>query len=103
MGLKILIAEDEKDLLAQYRTILEDNHHTVITADDGEKGISLYEEELHKMPSVQDDEIQTPFDVVVLDYMMPKKKWTRCGQRNFGTMPKAKDYLCICIYSRNLI
>ena len=32
--MKVLVAEDEPDLLTQYRTILEDNNHVVVTAVD---------------------------------------------------------------------
>lgn len=67
--MKILIAEDEPDLLIQYKTILEDYNHQVLTASDGEQGLVMYKTELEK---VHDSDDQTPFDAVVLDYQMPK-------------------------------
>ena len=46
--MKVLVAEDEPDLLIQYKTILEDNNHSLVSAEYGEIGLSLYEQELHK-------------------------------------------------------
>lgn len=63
--MKILLADDEPDLLYQYRAVLEDMNHVVSTADDGESCVDVYSKEYASNP-------ETPFDVVVLDYSMPK-------------------------------
>ena len=76
--MKILIAEDEPDLLVQYKTILEDNGHTVIIAEDGRIAIDFYKKESSKLSSSDEDE--TPFDVVILDYQMPEKNGLEVAQ-----------------------
>ena len=76
--MKILIAEDEPDLLVQYKTILEDNGHTVIIAEDGQIAIDFYKKESSKLSSSDEDE--TPFDVVILDYQMPEKNGLEVAQ-----------------------
>lgn len=63
--MKILLADDEPDLLSQYRTILEDRKHLVVTSADGGACVSTYTEEFRADP-------EHAFDAVVLDYSMPK-------------------------------
>ncbi|CDI05432.1 putative response regulator receiver [Candidatus Nitrosotenuis uzonensis] len=63
--MKILIADDEPDLLSQYSTVLTDRNHTVVTTSDGQSCVAKYEEEFARSP----DHV---FDAVVLDYSMPK-------------------------------
>ncbi len=83
--MKLLIAEDEPDLLTQYKSILEEAHHQVIAAEDGEIATKLYEAEFEKL--IPDDSMgQTPFDAVILDYQMPNK----------NGLDVAKDILNMC-------
>lgn len=69
--MKILIAEDQSDLLHQYKSFLEDGGHEVVTAEDGAKGLFLYAQEFKKQNSLGDSS-ESIFDSVVLDYQMPK-------------------------------
>jgi DNA-binding response OmpR family regulator len=55
--MRILIIDDEADLLSQLKKLLEQQRYIVETAEDGEKGLDLL--------------FETPFDAVVLDIMMP--------------------------------
>ena len=84
--MKILIAEDESDISHTYRVALESRNHDVEITDDGVKCIQVYREELAKRQAtsyknmkhnnnLQDSRLTaaTPFDVVVLDYKMPRK------------------------------
>lgn len=57
--MKILLADDEKDLLDGLSTILKMNHYAVDCCHDGEEAIALLS--LYS------------YDVVILDIMMPKK------------------------------
>ncbi|MEW6605228.1 MAG: response regulator [Thermoproteota archaeon] len=61
--MKILVAEDELDILDQYRRALEGNGHKVTTAADGEQCLRIYLAEMQN---------NTHFDAVVLDHRMPK-------------------------------
>ena len=88
--MKVLVTEDEPDLLIQYRTILEDNNHTVVTAEDGEKGVSIYAQELDKLSPEDIQEEQNPFDVVILDYQMPKKNGLDVAKEILAMCPKQR-------------
>lgn len=69
--MKILIAEDQRDLLDQYKAFLENSGHEVVTALDGAQCLYLYAQECKKHPNYE-DLAETIFDSVVLDYQMPK-------------------------------
>lgn len=56
--MKILLAEDERDIQFVTRVALEDEGHTVVTADDGQAALELAPTQ--------------PFDVILLDIMMPR-------------------------------
>lgn len=85
--MKVLIAEDEPDLIIQYQTILEDHHHMVLTADNGKRCLEIYKNELDKIsPTTDEAESVTPFDSVILDYQMPK----------MNGLEVAKEILLIC-------
>jgi DNA-binding response OmpR family regulator len=56
--MKILIVDDEPELLAQLRQILSDRRYTVETVSDGEAAL--------------DRLFETLFDLIILDIMLPK-------------------------------
>jgi len=68
--LRILIADDEPDILASYLEAFEKTNHIITTVIDGKKCLEIYYQEFKK---IQSDTNTSPFDVVVLDYKMPKK------------------------------
>lgn len=57
MKKKILVIEDEKNLLEDLRVLLEEEKYSVLTASDGKKGINLAKEEKP--------------DLIICDVMMP--------------------------------
>ena len=63
--MKILIAEDEDDIGQQYKLTLEALGHEVILTVDGEECLKKYRD-------VTTNDV-SPFDVVVIDYLMPIK------------------------------
>jgi DNA-binding response OmpR family regulator len=54
---RILIIDDETDLLAQLEKLLEKQRYIVEIAENGEKGLDLL--------------FESPFDTIILDIMMP--------------------------------
>ena len=71
---RILIADDESDILVSYKEALERANHKVTTTKDGRKCLEAYYQEYKKLQSETGDlNGISPFDVVVLDYKMPKK------------------------------
>src|SRR5919109_1574182 len=87
--MRILVAEDEPDISRTYKLALEDNGHEVIVTENGEECLGVYSNELKRMKINADNNSNnnnnkhpkttslyspsSPFDVVVLDYRMPKK------------------------------
>ena len=90
--MRILIAEDEPDLRAQYKEFLEQNHHELITTKDGEECISVFNAEHKKLLSNNKDDVEqdSPFDVVVLDYQMPKKNGLDVAKEILSIVPKQR-------------
>jgi DNA-binding response OmpR family regulator len=58
-GRKILLIDDDREILQAMKTVLESKGYTVVTASDGNAGLSMAEQE-------------SP-NLVVVDMMMPKK------------------------------
>ena len=81
--MKILIADDEPDLLSQYRTVLEDRNHTVVTSDNGESCVTEYSKEFRMNRD-------SPFDAVVLDYSMPKMNGLDAAKEILAINPSQK-------------
>ena len=69
----ILVAEDEYDILVSYKEALELTNHPVTTAQDGEECFKIYLKEFKKTSAKKGTTQKSPFDVVLLDYNMPKK------------------------------
>jgi DNA-binding response OmpR family regulator len=69
---KILIAEDETDVLSLYKGALKRRGHEVILARDGEEALKAFDS-IRQKDSKFGKTYAPNFDVVVLDYKMPKK------------------------------
>ena len=90
--MKILIAEDEADLLSQYKEILEHNDHEVITTSDGEECLLSYRKAYEKWFKEKNDDSapDTPFDVLILDYQMPKKNGLDVAKEIISIVPNQR-------------
>lgn len=66
MGRNILVAEDSPSYALLYKQIFESRGHTVTVTNDGEECVASY-----KNMTANSDARQ--FDMVILDYSMPKK------------------------------
>jgi two-component system cell cycle response regulator CpdR len=62
--MKILVAEDEPDLLHFYKIFLEGIGHGVTATVDGQEALDEYHKEIDQGGR---------FDLVILDYRMPRK------------------------------
>jgi DNA-binding response OmpR family regulator len=69
---RILILEHDKDTAISYTYILEKNSHTVSIVDNGEDCIKIYDEELQNTRISGITQNKHPFDIVMLDCMVPK-------------------------------
>ncbi len=83
--MRILIAEDDKNVLESYKIILESRNHQVWTADNGERCIKIYRQELDKL--CNSGTKSQPFNAVILDYKMPKKSGLETAIEIFKLVP----------------
>ena len=89
--MKILIAEDEPDLRDQYKEFLEQNNHEITTTADGQACIDTYKTVYEKWASTKGkDELDAPFDAVILDYQMPKKNGLEVAQEILSVVPRQR-------------
>jgi len=88
--MRILIAEDEPDLRSQYKEFLEQNSHAPITTKDGEECLTVYKTEYKKWSFNKNNELEniSPFEVVVLDYQMPKKNGLEVAKEIYQELEK---------------
>ena len=77
---KILVADDEAELLELLRFSLDSDGHEVITANDGAKALNLAKE--------------NKFDLIILDVMMPKMDGYHVAQE-VAQDPKAPPILLL--------
>jgi CheY-like chemotaxis protein len=70
--MKVLIAEDESSISMQYFLVLCERGHEVKITEDGEQCLSEYRSALGLSREDNQGELKPPFDLVVLDYRMPK-------------------------------
>jgi CheY-like chemotaxis protein len=81
--MKILIADDEPDLLSQFQAVLVDRGHTVVTTGDGDACVMAYSKEYAANP-------EHTFDAVVLDYSMPKMNGLDAAKEILGISPSQR-------------
>jgi DNA-binding NtrC family response regulator len=92
---KILIAEDERDILFQYRLALEGRDHNVITTANGEECLNAYMAELRKQAQ--------PFDAVVLDHRMPKMDGMEVAKHMLAANPRQRIIFASAYVNETLV
>jgi len=80
---RILLVDDDQEIVESMRTILEAKGYTVMVARDGNQGLAVAERE---MP-----------DLLILDMMMPKKSGFLVLERLKGKDAKTKNMPTIMI------
>jgi CheY-like chemotaxis protein len=102
--MKILTAEDDASIAEAYKDALETRNHEIIVTGNGEECLRKYQIETqhmqelspltgeHKQRSHRYDartkrKITAPFDVVILDYKMPKKDGLQVAKEIFEINP----------------
>jgi CheY-like chemotaxis protein len=90
--LKILIAEDEPGIALTYKISFEDRNHDVIVAGDGEECVKQYTSALDDFSKNGESSQwrKTPFDVVILDYKMPRKDGMQAAREILAASPKQR-------------
>ena len=82
--MNILIVEDEVDLLEEYKTFLELNHHNALLETEGESALKTYFAKFDESSDVP------PFDVVILDYQLPGKNGMEIASEILVKCPKQR-------------
>ena len=86
MPLKILIAEDDEDIARQYQIGLDALGHEVYLTKNGEECIKNYTYNL----SFNNENRSTPYDVVVMDYLMPVRDGLSVAKEILEKCPKQR-------------
>lgn len=86
------MAEDEKNILLMYRVFLEGEGHEVTAARDGEECLKEY---------MLSDQGNKPFDVVILDYRMPKMNGRDVAKEILARHP-GQTIIIITAFSKEL-
>jgi CheY-like chemotaxis protein len=81
MGLKILIADDEKDIANTYAEMLELRGHQVVVSFNGGDCVTEY------LSAIKDKE-KPPYDVVIIDHAMPVLNGAKVARKILEINPK---------------
>jgi CheY-like chemotaxis protein len=94
--LKILVAEDEPEIMRIYTLLLKNKGYEVVGTDDGKKCIEAYKS---RLKGASDG--KTPFDLVMLDYRMPQKNGIEVAEEILHLCP-AQKLLMVTAYKDQL-
>ena len=94
--MKILVAEDEPEIMRIYKILLGEKGYQVFPTEDGKKCVEIYRSELKK---TMDSE--APFDLVILDYRMPEKNGVEVADEILDLHP-AQKLLMVTAYRDQL-
>lgn len=86
MSLKILVAEDEPNIAKVYKISFEERGHEVIVTYNGVECLAEYGRHLEETRGHN----VAPFDVVLLDYRMPKKDGMEVAREILALVPKQR-------------
>lgn len=86
MALKILIAEDYKDLAESYRMLLETRGHEVMITNNGIECNTIYRQYTEKSGNI----VKPYFDIVILDQKMQFKDGVETAKEILFLNPRQK-------------
>lgn len=88
--MKILVAEDEPLIARHYQMILESRGHDVLVCVNGLDSLEAYKAALSEAKKQSPSSGKVPFDVVILDYRMPKKDGVETAREIIKLCPKQR-------------
>lgn len=95
-NMKILIAEDERDVASAYRIVLEERNHELVVTDNGEACLEVYLEKFRNsiVGTESTNNQQDLFDTVILDYEMPGMNGIEVAKEILRINPKQRIIIC---------
>jgi CheY-like chemotaxis protein len=81
-SMKILVAEDEPAIAESYNLLLKSCGHDVVITYDGEECLDVFQK--HRA---------NPFDLIILDYRMPKKDGVQVATKILSEIPSQRIIL----------
>jgi CheY-like chemotaxis protein len=91
--LDVFLAEDDIDTASAYRMALEDRGHHVLTTDNGERCLEIYNEKLQNIRLNHPSADIQPFDIVILDHRMPQIKGADVAREILAVYPRQRILL----------
>ena len=93
--MKILVADNDECTSSLYQKILEGHGHIVQITCDDEECLKKYVETLHQVRSTSIGNIEVtryilPYDIVILDYKMPKAIGVRMANNILSLNPRQR-------------
>jgi len=94
--LQILIAEDDDSIVRGYKLVLNSRNHELFIAFDGDQCVSMFDEHFENlMKKATANSLvnsgqhahKSPFDLVILDYRMPKKDGIQVARHILSKSP----------------
>lgn len=98
--MRILIAEDEENILLLYRIALEGKGHEILATRDGQECIEEYLKQINKSKGAKDS---TPFDAVILDYRMPRMDGLDAAKQILKARPKQRIIFASAFVAETLV
>jgi DNA-binding response OmpR family regulator len=91
--MRILVVEDEPEILKAYKIALEARGHEVILSEDGQAGFEEYKKEVFNQQNMKHNNKKSadlPIGVVVLDYRIPKMDGMEVAKRILKINPSQR-------------
>ena len=95
--MKVLVAEDEPNIAKLHKISFEEAGHDVWVTHDGVECMDTFKAELEKQAKISRAEAETfrppekaPFDVIILDYRMPRKDGMQVAKEILDLVPQQR-------------
>lgn len=83
--MKILVAEDDEAIMRTYLLALKSRKHEIFSAMDGDECLRIFNDHCNNIQLKESR--AAPFDLVILDYRMPKKNGLEIAEQILSIAP----------------